>query len=291
MRDLKGKAIFISGGASGIGLGVARAFAGQGANVAIGDINVDAANAAADEIKAKGVKAVAVQLNVSDLDSWTKAAEAAEAALGPISLVHSNAGVGGAPPATPEGRLMENITTADWRWINGINLDGHFFALKTFLPRFKARSEPSHVILTASMAGLTPQSEYVPGPYVVTKYATIGLAEHMRLELGHTPQIGFSVLCPGIVASNIGRNSATYAPGGARSVPAGNDALVASGMNADNVGLHVLKGVQDGAHYILPHPEYMPLVQRYHADIIGAFGASAQPGHADQVPIPPWMEN
>jgi NAD(P)-dependent dehydrogenase (short-subunit alcohol dehydrogenase family) len=289
MRDLKGKSIFISGGASGIGLGVARAFAGQGANVAIGDINLEAAQQAADEIKSKGVKSIALSLNVSDRDSWFKAAEAAEAALGPISVVHSNAGVGGAPPASAEGRLMENITVADWKWLMGINVDGHFYALQAFLPRLKSRSEPSHVVLTASMAGLTPQSEYVPGPYVVSKYATVGLAEHMRLELSHTPQIGISVLCPGVVNTNIGRNSAKTAPGGARPLQEGNDEIMATGKLPDNVGAWVLKGVQEGWHYILPHPEYKDLVQRYHADIIGAFGESAQPGHSDQVPYPDWM--
>jgi NAD(P)-dependent dehydrogenase (short-subunit alcohol dehydrogenase family) len=291
MRDLKGKSIFISGGASGIGLGVARAFAGQGCNVAIGDLDAEAARAAAEALEARGVKAVAVPLDVARRESWMQAAEAAEAALGPISLVHSNAGVGGAPVDTPEGRLMENIAERDWKWIMGINVDGHFNALQAFLPRLKRRPElPAHVVLTASMAGLTPQSEYVPGPYVVSKYATVGLAEHMRMELAHTPHIGLSVLCPGVVNTNIGRNSAKTSPGGPRPVQAGNADIMASGKDPDKVGAWVLKGVQEGWHYILPHPEYKDLTQRYHADIIAAFGESAQPEHSDQVPYPDWMK-
>jgi NAD(P)-dependent dehydrogenase (short-subunit alcohol dehydrogenase family) len=290
MRDVGGKTIFISGGASGIGRGVARAFAGAGAHVAIGDRDLAAARAAADELSVRGVSAVAIELEVTSRDSWKAAAEAAERALGPVSLLHSNAGVGGAPPPTPEDRYIEKIPPADWDWLMKINLDGHFHALQAFLPRFKAYPErPAHVILTASMAGLTPQSEYVPGPYVVSKYATIGLAEHMRMELAHTPHIGLSVLCPGVVATNIGRNSAKNAPGGPRPVSEGNDALMASGKDPDAIGTWVLKGVQEARHYILPHPEYKDLVRRYHADVIDAFGESAQPGHEDQVPYPDWM--
>jgi NAD(P)-dependent dehydrogenase (short-subunit alcohol dehydrogenase family) len=290
MRDVGGKTIFISGGASGIGLGVARAFARAGAHVAIGDRDLAAGEEAAGRLQGLGVKALALPLEVTDRASWIAAAEAAEATLGPVCVLHSNAGVGGAPPATPDDRYIEKITPADWEWLMKINVDGHFFALQAFLPRFKARPElPAHVILTASMAGLTPQSEYVPGPYVVSKYATLGLAEHMRMELAHAPHIGLSVLCPGIVSTNIGRNSAKNAPGGPRAVTQGNDALMASGKDPDAVGAWVLKGVQEGRHYILPHPEYRDLVQRYHADIIDAFGESAQPGRDDQVPYPDWM--
>jgi NAD(P)-dependent dehydrogenase (short-subunit alcohol dehydrogenase family) len=290
MQDVSGKSLFVSGGASGIGRGVARAFAGAGANVAVGDLDFTAAGAVADELRGRGVNAVAVALDAADRASWMAAAEAAEQALGPISLVHSNAGVGGAPPPTPEDRYIEKIPPADWDWLMRINLDGHFYALQAFLPRLKARPElPAHVILTASMAGLTPQSEYVPGPYVVSKYATVGLAEHMRMELAHTPHIGLSVLCPGVVATNIGRNSAKNAPGGPRPLAPGSDAVMASGKDPDAVGAWVLQGVREGRHYILPHPEYKDLVQRYHADIVAAFGASAQPGHEDQVPYPDWM--
>jgi len=290
MQNVGGKTIFISGGASGIGRGVARAFARAGADVAIGDRDVAAAEATAAELERLGVKAIAQPLEVTDRASWMAAAEAVEARLGPVSVLHSNAGVGGAPPPTLDDRYIQKIPPADWDWLMKINLDGHFYALQAFLPRFKARPEsPAHVILTASMAGLTPQSEYVPGPYVVSKYATVGLAEHMRMELAHTPHIGLSVLCPGIVSTNIGRNSAKNAPGGPRPVTEGNDVLMASGKDPDAIGAWVLKGVREGRHYILPHPEYRDLVARYHADILAAFGESAQPGRDDQVPYPDWM--
>jgi hypothetical protein len=93
-----------------------------------------------------------------------------------------------------------------------------------------------------------------------------------------------------VVSTNISRNSARLSPGGARPAPDSNTEIVASGMAPDKVGLFVLKAVQEGRHYILPHPEYKDLTERYHKDVIAAFGASADPGHLDQVPYPPWMD-
>jgi NAD(P)-dependent dehydrogenase (short-subunit alcohol dehydrogenase family) len=289
MRDIKGKTIFISGGASGIGLGVARAFAGAGANVAIGDIDLGAAQAAAGEVKAQGVEAIAIALDVSRPESWAEAADTAEAALGPVSLLHSNAGVGGAPASSPESQLIENIPVEDWRWLMNINVDGHFFALKTFLPRLKARSGSSHVIFTGSVAGLRPTRGATHCPYVVSKCATIALAEHTRLQLEATPRIGVSVLCPGVVTSHISRNSAIRAPSRSGEPAGDGEAWAFKGMSADNVGLFTLKGVRDGDFYIMTHPEYRDVVQRYHADIIRAFGSSAEPGYADPIPVPYWL--
>jgi NAD(P)-dependent dehydrogenase (short-subunit alcohol dehydrogenase family) len=284
LDSFRGRSVFISGGASGIGFSVAQALAAEGAHVAIGDIDLSAAQAAAAKIEAAGVKAVAIQLDVAASEDWARAATTAEDALGPISLLHSNAGVGGVPVSSPEGRLVENISLENWRWVMGVNLDSHFFALKTFLPRFKALGGDSHIILTASVAGLRPPRNITPVAYVVSKYATIGLSEYMRAELADTPQIGFSVLCPGIVATNISENSAATAPYSEEAARVHGPSPVRNGMRPDVIGPFTLDAVRKRQHYIFTHPEYRSLFEQYHRDIIRSFGASADPSHQDQVP-------
>jgi NAD(P)-dependent dehydrogenase (short-subunit alcohol dehydrogenase family) len=293
MKDVAGKVAFITGGANGIGLGMARAFAGAGMKVAVADIDEAAAVSAAQSLGAEspGAQAMAVKLDVSDLGGWEKAAQAVEAKLGPVRMLCNNAGVASAQSVLQD-TPMEQISEKEWRWMMSINLSGAFYGVKTFLPRFKATRDPCHIVHTASMAGLVPQAASIPGAYTVSKYGSVGLAEQLRLELAPFPHIGLSVLCPGIVQTQIQAHTLKHAPyakdldleKGIDNPYAGTQMRA---MSADKVGAFVLEGVRSGRYYILTHPEYHPLVAKYHAAIMEGFGPSAEPGYVD--PVPPWI--
>jgi NADP-dependent 3-hydroxy acid dehydrogenase YdfG len=146
MTDVAGRTAFITGGANGIGLGIARAFAAAGAKVALADIDAAALERAGAELGA--VTQVATQvLDVRDREGWVRAADAVEAALGPVSLLFNNAGVAGHAPAV-------KLTYELWDWSTGINLHGVINGVQTFLPRMVERGAGGHIVNTASGAGL-----------------------------------------------------------------------------------------------------------------------------------------
>src|SRR5258708_1250086 len=123
MRNISGKVAFITGGANGIGLGIARALSAAGMKVAIADIDMTAASSAA---RLFGEQAMAVKLDVADLDSWERAAHQVEAAFGPVRVLCNNAGIASAQSVI-QPTPLENITAAEWHWMMAINLAGPFF--------------------------------------------------------------------------------------------------------------------------------------------------------------------
>jgi NAD(P)-dependent dehydrogenase (short-subunit alcohol dehydrogenase family) len=289
MKTLTGKAAFITGGANGIGLALAHALAAEGMAVAITDIDGAAAEQAAAALREQGAEAIGLRLDVSDPAAFEAAAQAAEKALGPIRLVCSNAGVASAQSIlgyTP----LEAITHAEWNWLLGINLTGQFNAIKTFVPRFKASAEPAHILSTASMAGITPQVKEVPGAYTVSKFALVGMFEQLRLELADFPQIGITVLCPGVVKTAIQKHTlagATYME--SASLADSDNPYAAEGenlfgMEVGNVARFGIEAVKADRFYALTHPEYVGLTRKFHNRVLDAFGASAQPGYADPLP-------
>ncbi len=196
MDVVEGKTAFITGGASGIGLGIAKAFAGAGMNLVIADIrqdHLDSAQAYFESIQ-KGRSVHTIRLDVTDRPGFAAAADEAEARFGAIHVLVNNAGVGIEGPAL-------DATYADWDWGVGVNLGGVINGFRTFLPRMVAHGQGGHLVNTASLAGI------VPGPgvlaiYNTTKAAVVALTESVREELA-AKDIGVSVLCPGPFKSNI----------------------------------------------------------------------------------------
>lgn len=261
-----GQAAFVTGAASGIGLGMARALVGAGAKVALADIDADRLAAVARELTDAGGTVVAVPLDVTDPDQWTAAADRAEEVLGPISILCNNAGING-------GKEIDKTSLEVWRWVYRINIEAQFIGVSTFLPRFKARGGRCHIVNTASMAGIVPMQRV--GAYSSAKFASFGFSMVLRDELKGT-DIGVSVLCPGTVATRIAVNSgereaALVGEAANSAMIEGNFALTSQGADPDHVGDQVLEAMQQRQFLILTHSDWEPLVLAVHKEIQQAF--------------------
>ncbi|OMC36727.1 short-chain dehydrogenase [Mycobacterium sp. GA-1841] len=261
-----GQAAFVTGAASGIGLGMARALVAAGAKVALADIDETRLAKVEKELADAGGTVVAVPLDVTDADQWTAAADRAEEALGPISILLNNAGANG-------GGELDKTSLEVWQWVYKINVEGQFIGISTFLPRFKARGGRAHIVNTASMAGIVPMVRV--GAYSSSKFASLGLSWVLRDEVVGT-DIGVSVLCPGTVNTRISESSGEAEAkvlGQEVNTAAveGNNALLAQGADPNRVGEQVVEAMQDGQFLIITHRDWEPLVDAVHTEIKRAF--------------------
>ncbi|WP_017556650.1 SDR family NAD(P)-dependent oxidoreductase [Nocardiopsis baichengensis] len=204
MTDVAGKTIFITGGAQGIGLGMARAFALAGADLALADIDADALDAARHELSATA-RTETFPLDVRDRDAFAQAADDAEARLGPVTVLCNNAGVLGTASVT-------DPSPAVWDHILGTDLGGVFNGVSVFLPRMIARGSPGHVVNTASTAGVRGGRLF---EYSAAKAAVIALSEslHADPDLARL-DVRTTVLCPGGVRTRIIDHGIAGMPGG-----------------------------------------------------------------------------
>ncbi|MEQ1640183.1 MAG: SDR family NAD(P)-dependent oxidoreductase, partial [Novosphingobium sp.] len=253
MQNLEGKTAFVTGGASGIGLGIAKALLGAGMKVVIADIRDDHLASATDEL-AGGENVLAVKLDVTNREQFSAAADAAEAAFGKIHILVNNAGVAVVGPT-------ELATFSDWDWVNGVNVGGAINGVVTILPRILAHGEGGHIVCTASMSALVPvggTAIYSAGKAYVT-----AMMECMRPELEGRGVI-CSAFCPGAVQSNIAEAGKTrpadladsgYAEADKRRQNGGN--LMHLYQTKDEVGQRVLRGILADELYILTHSEFL----------------------------------
>jgi NAD(P)-dependent dehydrogenase (short-subunit alcohol dehydrogenase family) len=250
MTDIANRTAFITGGANGIGLGIARALARAGAKLALVDLDAEALDRVKAELGAVTAVFTAV-LDVRDREAYARVADEAEAAVGPVSILVNNAGVSG-------GAVVGRLTYELWDWGIGINLGGVINGVQTFLPRILARGAGGHIVNTASGAGLVPPIRAGGTLYTTAKYAVVGMSEALGVEL--EPQgVGVSVLCPGPVATDIVLRTRALQPGIAKAetAPAGQDAkladtlkYLANGTPPDAVGDMVLEAIRQNRLYI-----------------------------------------
>jgi len=252
MQDLPGKTAFVTGGASGIGLGIAKALLGAGMNVVIADIRDDHLAAATAELGTPA-RVLALKLDVTDRAAYAQAADAAEARFRKLHILCNNAGVGLVGPT-------ELATFADWDWVLGVNLGGTVNGIVTLLPRIQRHGEGGHIVNTASMSGLVPH----PGAtlYGTSKGAVVHMIECMRAEL--EPQgIICSAFCPGAVQSNIAESGKTrpaalaatgYAEADKRRQQLGSFFHLFS--TKEVIGQRVLQGILNDELYIMTHSEF-----------------------------------
>lgn len=237
MRDFKGKAVVVTGAASGIGKEIARAFAGRGARLAIADIDAGALEAARRELAAAGNQVYAQVADVSRAPEMESFCENAYRALGRVDVLCNNAGVA-------VGGYLEDVSLRDWEWIVGVNLLGVIHGCHYFYPRMIAQGGGGHVVNIASAAGLFQ----LPGaiPYVCTKYAVVGFSEALRAEAAAFG-IGVSVICPGFVSTGLfssARQSSGEAGGQAREAERVERRLSRMGRTPRRVARAVLRAVE-----------------------------------------------
>jgi len=252
MADVAGRTAFITGGANGIGLGIARALVRAGANVVIADIRADSL-AEARAALGDDSRVETVVLDVTDRPGFARAADAAEARFGKIHMLIGNAGIG----------IMGPIVDArydDWDWAMGVNFGGVINGLVTILPRIRAHGEGGQIVTTSSQSALIP----IPfsATYTAAKAAVLGLSEAIRGELA-AENIGVSAFLPGPVQSNIAlsgelRPDRFKSDSGYQTREAELEKRPVSPlwMEADEVGERVLAGIRNNDLYILTHPEF-----------------------------------
>jgi NAD(P)-dependent dehydrogenase (short-subunit alcohol dehydrogenase family) len=266
MQNLRGKTAFVTGGASGIGLGIAKALLGAGMNVVIADIREDHLEHAAAELGSPE-RVLALKLDVTDRAAYARAADAAEARFGNVHILCNNAGVGVVGPT-------ELATFGDWDWVMGVNLGGTINGIVTLLPRMKKHGEGGHIVNTASMSGLVPHGGATI--YGTSKGAVVAMIECMRPEL-EPHGIICSAFCPGAVQSNIAEAGKTrpaslaetgYAESDKRRQQAGN--FFHLFRTKEEVGRRVLEGILNDELYILTHSEFRQGVEERAAAMCAA---------------------
>lgn len=280
VKGLMGKTAFITGGASGIGFGMAQAFARVGMNIMIADIEQAALDRAVGDLnKSANVQVSGVLCDVSLRDAMFKAAQTAFDQFGKVHLVCNNAGIGA-------GGRMDQATQADWDWVVGVNQMAIVYGVQAFLPHIKAHGEGGHFVTTASMAGMIA-APMVGGPYTATKFAAVGMSDVLREELAGT-NISASVLCPGFVNTNIGsaqRNRPDRfggAPDPSKMTAqekAGQEMVnnfLKGGLDPRIVGELVLEAVLGDWPYIFTDPNMRGAVEQRYAKILKGFELAAQ---------------
>jgi NAD(P)-dependent dehydrogenase (short-subunit alcohol dehydrogenase family) len=266
MKDLAGKVAVITGGASGIGLGMAHAFAAAGMRVALLDVEGEALRKAASAVARHGAEVIHFTTDVSKLPAMELCARKVEDEFGAAHLLCNNAGVN-------VYKDIADTTADDWTWLLDVNLRGVANGVSAFLPGMSAHGQGGHIVNTASIAGLIPLTGL--GAYAATKHAVVGLTGALRLELAPRG-IGVSCFCPGPVTTQIGRSS--------RNRPEQDDSAVASQRSPERLQIKlpgyidpaiaadlVLKGVLENRPYIMTHAEFAAPIQEQCLTIAKAF--------------------
>jgi NAD(P)-dependent dehydrogenase (short-subunit alcohol dehydrogenase family) len=272
ITDVKDKVAYVTGGTSGIGLGIARALHEAGARVILGNLDDTQFADALQYFPANDPRVQTIVQDVMDRDAWERKADEIEKKFGRVHILVNNAGVGVFSPVTTG-------TLKDWDWGMGVNFWGPVYGSRTFIPRMLAHKEGSHIVTTSSTDGVLLGTA---GIYAVTKMAVSGLMEQLRHEL-RTTNIGTSNLVPGMTTSNLGR-SESYRPeslkndpppagaAGAAPRPAGPrppqrpvppdvTPLWARPQDPLTVGRLVVNGILNNDMWIFPAPEYRVGVQ------------------------------
>lgn len=271
INTFKNSTVFITGGASGIGFGMARAFAEQGMNIAIADIDGAQLQRAEAELQAEGVAVLAMTLDVTQRAAVKTAAEQAAKHFGGLHVCCANAGVSGTMGP------LQDAADEDWDWVLDVNLKGSINTVQACLPFLRQHPGAAHIVITSSISGLRV---YRPsrgqGMYNTSKFALMGFGEALALDL-EPEQIGVSLICPGIVNTNI-THSGKHRPeryGGAVSLNADHELGQAALSGTDPLvfGRWVLKAIKENRLFVPTHGADRALVEDRHRRIEGAFDA------------------
>jgi NAD(P)-dependent dehydrogenase (short-subunit alcohol dehydrogenase family) len=268
MQDFTNQLAFITGGASGAGLGQAKVFGRAGCRIVIADIRKAAVDKALAELRGEGIEAHGIVLDITDRAAYAKAADEVEGTFGQApTLLFNTAGVNNFGP-------IEATTYGDFDWLIGVNLGGVINGMVTFVPRMIASGKPCHIVTVASLGGFTGSA--LAGPYSAAKAAVVNLMEGYRQGL-EKHGIGVSVVCPANIKSNIAEATLTRSAAYGETGYVEGEAAIASlqsiyrhGMEPEVLARHIMKGIADNALYIIPYPETKPMLEAHFAQILDA---------------------
>ncbi len=264
MKDLKGRTAFVTGGASGIGLGMTQCFLREGMNVVVADLSDEHLEKARAQLAGHGARVHFLKLDVADRGQMMRAADEAEAVFGKVHVLCNNAGVSSPIP-------MDEAAYEDWDWILGVNLQGVINGIVTFVPRLKRHGEGGHIVNTSSIAGLVPAPAW-GGIYTTSKFAVHGLSGSLRLSVGKH-NIGVSVLCPGATKSDV-RRSELLRPERLRTqqrAPHAMPSLQEIGIEPVALGERVVRAIRRNEFYVIAHAENKAHVQAFAEAMLRAF--------------------
>ena len=268
MQDFSGKVAFITGGASGVGLGQAKVFARAGAKIVLADVRAGALDDALGQLHGLGARAHGIPLDVTDRAAFARAAQEAEAAFGPVQLLFNTAGVSMFGP-------LEKSTYDDYDWMMGVNFGGVVNGIQTFVPRMIDHGKGGYVVNTASIAAIV--SAGPSGIYCASKFAVLGLSIALHQALG-AHDIGVSVVCPGNVNTNIADACSTRPAHLNNTGYHLDDAIVdafrsihADGMDPVMLAEHLKDAMTRNQLYVIPYPELRKRVAEHFDAILSVF--------------------
>ena len=271
MKRFEGRTAVITGGASGLGLAMARRFAREGVQLVLADVQADALERTAAEFVAAGTQVLAVRCDVSRAEEVERLRDEAVARFGAVHILCNNAGV------APGGLAWES-TVADWQWCLGVNVYGVIHGLRSFVPLMLSQDDEAHIVNTASVAGLL--SPPGMGIYCVSKHAVVTLTECLHHDLAsRSDKVRTSVLCPAYVPTGIHdsernrpeelRNAAQDKSEEELAREAALRHAVQSGrISAEQVADTVFDAVRDERFYILTHQKIKGAIETRMMDML-----------------------
>ena len=253
MKDFAGKIAFITGGASGLGLGLAKVFSEAGCKVVIADVRQEALDEAMSWFRGRNAAVHAIRLDITDRAAFAQAADEVEKVYGgPPQLLFNNAGVNTFGPT-------EKSTYEDWDWLMGVDFWGVVNGLQTFVPRMIASGQEGYIVNTSSLGGF--QGSQGAAIYSAAKAAVNNLSESYSLALKKYG-IGVSVVCPANIKSNIAEATRTRPAHLQNTGYLVTDETIASlhsihvhGMEPEVLAGHIKAGIEAEELYIIPYPE------------------------------------
>jgi NAD(P)-dependent dehydrogenase (short-subunit alcohol dehydrogenase family) len=279
MKDVDGKVAFITGGDSGVGLGIARALVDAGMKVVITYRTKNHLDEAMKYLESAGDRVHAINVDVTDRPGMERAAVETVQVFGKVHVLVNNAGV-----ALPGDAPLSRATYDDWDWLMGVNLNGVFNGVHTFLPRIQGHGEGGQIITTSSVRGLFAVGG--AGTYCTSKFAVVGMMEALRAEFVGT-NMGASVFLPGLVTSNVmdsNRNrpsnlAATGTKVDPKMTAAARNTIRDPKLAMDplEAGQLLLRGMRNNDLYILTHPEFAQIMRDRNEALIASIPVDLRP--------------